>query len=175
MLLEAIHAEPTLNHYIRPTCSENNVGVSFDPSVSATDYLIIKVDDYFNRNIVPNPRGNDCLIVQRCSDNRYKLYLIELKNIERLRGGEEFKHIRDKFQNCFDILMSDRFRSLFYDENYAFSSIKLYFVTNLVEEKKERKIKNAKLDALLALPPCRFGGRFYGISLSEPFPMIMPC
>lgn len=172
MLLEAIHAEPTLNHYIRPTCSENNVGVSFDPSVSATDYLIIKVDDYFNRNIVPNPRGNDCLIVQRCADNRYKLYLIELKNIDRLRGGEEFKHIRDKFQNCFDILMSDRFRSLFYDENHQFSSIQLYFVSNLVKVKKQ---KNTKLDALLALKPCHFANKRYAISHSEPFPMITPC
>ena len=172
MLVKAIQSEPILNQYIEPTCAENDVGVSFDPSVKEADYVIIKVDKYFNKQIVPNPRGNDCLIVQRCADNRYKLYLIELKNIEELKGGKQFTHIRDKFQNCFDILMSDNFRPLFYDENYQFSSIQLYFVTNLVKDKKQ---KNTKLDALLALKPCHFANRRFAINPREPFPMITPC
>jgi hypothetical protein len=172
MLLEAIQSQPILSQYIESTCAENDVGVSFDPSVKEADYLIIKVDRYFNKNIVPNPRGNDCLIVQRCTGNRYKLYLIELKNIEELRGGKQFSHIRDKFQNCFDILLSDHFRSLFYDENYQLSSIQLYFVSNLIKDKKQ---KNTKLDALLALKPCHFANRRYAINPSEAFPLIKPC
>ena len=174
MLLEKIKSEPLLSYYIRPTCDENDVGVSFDPSVLTDDYLIIKVDEYFQSAIRSNtPRGIDCLIIQKCVDNQYKLYLIELKNIKELNSGEGvIKHIYDKFQNCFDILISDHFRSLFYDETYQFSDIKLYFISNL---KKDKKQKNTRLDTLLSYKPCRFANRRYGISISEPYPMITPC
>ncbi len=173
MLLEKIKIEPLLSFYIRPTCDENDVGVSFDPSVLGDDYLIIKVDEYFQSAIRSNtPRGNDCLIIQKCSDFRYKLYLVELKNITELTSGEKInKHIYDKFQNCFDILMSDHFRYLFYDEIYQFE-IKLYFISHL---KKDKKQKNMRLDSLLSYKANHFGGRKYGLESQEPYPMIMPC
>lgn len=173
MLLEKIQSNALLSPYLRPTCDENDVGVAFDPSVLATDYVIIKVDAYFTAAVTPTPRGNDCLIVQKCADNRYKLYLIELKNIKGLNTGEGIiKHIYDKFQNCFDILMSDHFRDLFYDETYQFSDIKLYFVSHL---KKDKKQKNTRLDALLTYKSCRFAGRRFGLESKEPNPMITPC
>ena len=114
---------PVLSQYLCNDCEENGIGVSVHSDIQQGDYVIIKVDDYFNKEIHPNPAGNDCLIVQRCVDNRYKVYLIELKNIQTLRHYD-LSHIRDKFQNCFDILMSDKFRSYFYDPNQANSIFK---------------------------------------------------
>jgi hypothetical protein len=173
MLLDLIRAEPTLQDFLRDVCSENDVGVSIDPSVFLQDYVIIKVDEYFRSSIKPTPKGIDCLVVQKCVDNRYKLYLIELKNIEGINSGEDFKRsIYEKIQNTFDILMSNHFRSMFYNLDYQFTSIEPYFVSNLIKDKKQ---KNSKLDALLAMRPFRFADRRYGLKLGEPLPLITPC
>jgi hypothetical protein len=73
--------------------------------------------------------------------------------------------------------MSDQFRAYFYDLTYEYS-IQLFFVSNVVEQKYrnfDKKQKNTRLDSLLALPPCRFANKRYGIELYEPFPMVNPC
>jgi hypothetical protein len=174
MLITALQNEPTLNNFLKDRCEEEKekMSIAFDPSVSEADYVIIKVDDYFNKTIHPNPNGIDCLIVQKCADNRYRLYLIELKNIKEIVGGTAFRsNIILKFQNTFHILMSDHFRHLFYGTEYDFSSIELFFVSRIDE--KEKKQKNTKLDALLALPPFRFANRRFGLSSKEPY--VTPC
>jgi hypothetical protein len=106
MLITALQNEPTLNNFLKNRCEEEKekMSIAFDPSVPEADYVIIKVDDYFNKTIHPNPNGIDCLIVQKCTDNRYKLYLIELKNIKEIVGGTDFReNIIRKFQNTFHI------------------------------------------------------------------------
>ena len=178
MLIQDILNNPVLSNYFCNDCEENGVGVSIHADIDKERYVIIKIDDYFNKEIHPNPAGNDCLIVQRCEDNRYKLYLIELKNIQNLHGQSP-THIREKFQNCFDIFMSDKFRPYFYDTGYEFSSIQLIFVSTTSEQQNrvspDKKQKNTRLDSLLAQRPCRFANRLYGISFEEPYPTIMPC
>jgi hypothetical protein len=176
MLLQKILEDTKLIPYLCDDCEENGIGISFHSDIQKKDYTVIKIDTYFNKNLHPNPAGNDCLIVQKCADNRYKLYLIELKNIETIRN-ESLMQIRDKFQNCFDVFMSDEFRTYFYDLAYEYS-IQLLFVSNLVEQRNrisDKKQKNTRLDSLLALPPCRFANKRYGIELYEPFPIVTPC
>jgi hypothetical protein len=55
---------------------------------------------------------------------------------------------------------------------YQFTSIEPYFVSNLIKDKKQ---KNSKLDALLAMRPFRYADRRYGLKLGEPSPLITPC
>jgi hypothetical protein len=172
MLLDLIRAEPTLQDFLRDVCSENDVGVSIDPSVFLQDYVIIKVDDYFRSSIEPTPKGIDCLVVQKCVDNRYKLYLIELKNIQKIKSGEDFsKSLKEKIQNTFDVLMSDHFKNLFLNSDYQFISIEPFFVSNLG---RDRKTKSYKLDAILS-----FSSRFYFNKNRYPLKMdisvIKPC
>ncbi len=166
MLLEDIRNNPDLQPYIRSECEDNGIEIGIDPLV--TDYLVIKVDLFFNQNIAPNPKGVDCLIVQLCHDGRYKLTLVELKNIESLKPYK-LEEIRKKFKDTFDFFLNDRYRDLFYDLKYEFSSIKLLFITNL---KKER---GSKLDALSTFRPCIFANKPYYIDPREPHPAIMPC
>jgi hypothetical protein len=178
MLIQDIMNNPVLSNYFCNDCEENGVGVSVHPAIERVHYVIIKIDDYFNKEILPNPAGNDCLIVQYCQDDRYKLYLIELKNIQDLHRQSP-THIRAKFQNCFDVFMSDKFRHHFYDTRYEFSAIQLVFVSTTSEQQNrispDKKQKNTRLDSLLAQRPCRFANKLYGISFEEPYPTIMPC
>ena len=174
MLIHHLSTDQALTDFLCADCSENNVGVRFSDAISQSDYLVIKIDSYFNKTIKPNPAGIDCLIVQKCQDDNYKLYLVELKNIKRL---QDIAHIRLKFQNCFDVFMSDKFRPYFYDATISFTSIQLVFVstTNENRSRKDRFQKNTRLDALLSLRPCRFANKLYAISFAEPDPLIVPC
>ncbi len=174
MLIQNLLNHPELTNFLCKECRENEVGVKFSEVVNTADYIIIKIDDYFNKTIHPNPAGVDCLIVQKCQNNDYKLYIVELKNIEKLG---DMRQIRDKFKNCFDIFMSDKFRYYFYDLNINFTSIQLIFVSTTGENKnrKDKFQKNTRLDALLAMRPCRFANKLYAISFEEPDPLVVPC
>jgi hypothetical protein len=177
MLLQNLLNHPELTDFLCDECRENEVGVRFSNAILPSDYLIIKIDEYFRTYIRERiPAGIDCLIVQRCANDDYKLYLVELKKITDLRGYN-LNHIRSKFQNCFDLFMSDKFRDFFYDLSINFTSIQLIFVstTNENKNRKDKYQKNTRLDALLSMRPCRFANKFRAISFEEPDPLVVPC
>jgi hypothetical protein len=173
MLVQKIFDEPKLQAYLCATCEENEVGILFDERVAPSEYIILKIDNYFNENVHPNPAGNDCLIIQHCADAKYKIYLIELKNIYSLRDHSPLQ-IRSKFQNCFDIFMSDHFRDYFYDLAYEYE-IRLLFVVNESRVISDKKQKNTRFDSLLALRPCRFADKLYNIMPQKPYPVLDDC
>jgi hypothetical protein len=178
MLIDKILLDVKLQKYICGECDENGVGITIHPSVDRKELVIIKADAYLKYELHPNPAGPDCLIIQHCADDSYRIFLIELKNIADL-GLYSLTHIRDKFQNCFDIIMSDKHRELFYNLNYRFKSILLIFISNPKEQLRregiDKKQKNTRLDSLLALRPCQFANKHYPISYLEPYPTIIPC
>ncbi len=175
MLIHHLSTHPELTDFLCTDCRENNVGVNFSNTINSSDYTIIKIDGYFQETFRKDtPAGVDCLIVQKCRNSDYKLYIVELKNIEKLRDNNQ---IRKKFQNCFDIFMSDKFRHYFYDTTINFTSIQLIFVSTTSENKmrKDKFQKNTRLDALLSMRPCRFANKLYAISFEEPDPLVVPC
>ncbi|PWK28621.1 hypothetical protein LV89_00825 [Arcicella aurantiaca] len=174
MLIQRIQEDPILSKFLCDDCTENGVGVNVSPLVKKEDYIIIRVDEYYNSNLVHNPpKSPDCLIIQHCEGEKFVLYLVELKAIETLKT-EKLSDIRDKFQNCFDDFMSDRFRDYFYDIAYEFS-IKLLFISNPSESKKDNKSKPTRMDSLLSQRPCKFANRPYLLEHRLPNPVIQPC
>ena len=95
-----------------------------------------------------------------------------LKAIKSLKT-EKMSDIRDKFQDCFNDFMSDRFREYFYENDYEFI-IKLFFISDPRETKID-KGKATRMDSLLALKQPRFANRIYPIKHKIPNPIIQPC
>lgn len=173
MLIKRIQEDPILSEFLCDDCEERGVGINVSTGVNRDDYIIIRVDEFYNKLVPYPPKSPDCLIIQHCGENKFVLYIIELKSIESLKS-EKLSDIRDKFQNCFSDFMSDRFRNYFYDTDYEFD-IRLLFVSNPRERVKERKTEPSKLDNLLALRPCRFANRGYLLEHELPNPTINPC
>lgn len=175
MLIQRIQEDPILGKFLCDDCEEHGVGVNVSNEVSRMDFIIIRVDEYYNTTIHENdrPKSPDCLIIQHCGGNRFVLYIIELKAIDSLKT-EKLSDIRDKFQNCFSDFMSDRFREYFYDTEYEFT-IKLLFISAPSESRKDNKGKSTRLDNLLALRPCVFANRRYNLAHKLPNPTIQPC
>lgn len=172
MLINDIRADETLAPYLSQDCCENDVCVDFDPAVLPADFVVIKVDTFYNAT-VPNPgtpKSPDCLIVQRCGDDSYKIYVVELKNV-RFQSVLDANDLRDKFHTCLTDFMSNRFRQYFYDLNHQFK-LKLILVAGRV---KPGYTMNFKLDFLLTMRPLKFADKFYGIEGENPNPLIHPC
>ena len=101
MLIQKIQGDSILSKFICDDCEENGVGINIGLEVKREDFIIIKVDDYYNKLVQNPPKSPDCLIIQHCGENRFVLYLIELKGIKSLKT-EKMSNIRDKFQECFN-------------------------------------------------------------------------
>lgn len=174
MLIKRIQEDPILSKFLCDDCEENGVGINVSPLVKKEDYIIIRVDEYYNSNLVHNPpKSPDCLIVQHCGGDKFVLYILELKAIATLKT-EKLSDIRDKFQNCFDDFMTYRFPAYFYDGDYEFT-IKLILISDPSESRKDNKGRPTRLDNLLALPHCRFSNKKYPLDFRKPNPTIQPC
>ncbi len=173
MLIKRIQEDPILSEFLCDDCEERGVGIDVSTDVNRDDFIIIRVDEFYNKLVYHPPKSPDCLIIQHYGGDKFVLYIVELKSIETLKS-ENLNDIRDKFQNCFSDFMSDRFRDYFYDIQYDFT-IKLLFISDPSESKEESKNKPARLDNLLALPPCRFADKKYPLDFRKPNPVIKPC
>jgi hypothetical protein len=172
MLINDLRADASLAPYIRQTCCETDFCVDFDPAIPADDYLVVKVDDFYNA-AVPNPdtpKSPDCLIVQRCAAGHFHVHVVELKNV-KYQSDLDQEAIWDKFHTCLTDFMSDRFRSYFYKEDYDFK-LQLYLVAGRV---RPSYTMNFELDWLLSIRPLQFANKFYGVKPENPNPLIRPC
>lgn len=177
-LVQKIKSDSTLQPYLCLECEENGIAAVLAPNIPVSEVVIIRVDQYYNTQVKNPPRSPDCLIIQHCNANRYELCIVELKNIQGLQKYS-LNAIREKYQTCFSDFMSNRFRHYFYDLTFTFKQIRLLFISDpqrqLQNPSYQKKDKNTRLDALLALPPCRFANKLYGITHELPNPMIRKC
>lgn len=171
-MIAKIKDTEALKFFITGRCEENNIFVSMAGDIPEENYLVIKVDKYYNSLRLPDtPPSVDCLVLLKCTDSRYVLYLVELKKIKRPRSFK-IDNIRGKFKTTIDDFMSTRFRDIFHSEKLDVKSLHLYFVTNLY--KTPRK-DTTRMDSLLAMKPFTFRGKNYQISHKLPNPLINKC
>ena len=180
-MINNIKSHPIASKYLCSECEENGFSTNIDPSIPLEKYVIIKVDNYYNSlNIEKRPASPDCLIVLECTNNEYKIYIIELKNIKDQSGFAPV-NIREKFETCVYDFMSNIYRDVFYDTSFKFKSIKPFFVTDPYDLRsnpdKNSKIKNTRIDALLAMntKAILFDNKKLSIEHSYISPTIKPC
>lgn len=181
-LIEDLKALPLLEKYICTDCTENGFAVTIDPTVHPDDILIIKVDAYYNDTVHNNdrPKSPDCLIIQRCADDVYSLFVVELRDING-PGGFTIPDVREKFQTCVYDFMNEILRTQLLESEYQYRRVRLLFVTDPYQEQLRhsyhRLNKLTKLDALLAMntSPFIFNGKRYGIEHTHQNPTIRPC
>jgi hypothetical protein len=87
MLIMIKEINSALSKFIKSTCDENGICAQIDPSISADEYVVVKVDDFYNSGVIsPTPPSIDCLITVKNTDSKYSHYLVELKNINSSSG-----------------------------------------------------------------------------------------
>lgn len=177
MLVNEIRNDPVLQKYICTECVENDFGVSIAPDVDDASIVIVKLDNYYNGETKNpyTPKSADCLIVQRCHDGYFRVFVVELKNAEL--GTFRRSDLQEKFNTCLLDFMSNRFRKIFYNPHYEFS-LQVLFISDPLEIRNAQQVKMkriTKLDLLLSLPPLSFANRKLTIKHILPNPVINKC
>lgn len=178
-MINKIKHTPALEPHITDQCEENQVCVSMDGDISNDNYLVLKVDNYYNSlnigHLGKTPPSIDCLIPLRCADKQFIIYLVELKNIKS-PGGFTVEEIYNKFKTTIENFMGKRFKNIFLSPRHQIKKLFLYFVTNPYgETEKRRRQEGSKMDALLARKPFKFRGKRYQIQHKLPNPIIKNC
>ncbi|HLP44370.1 MAG TPA: hypothetical protein VK469_00380 [Candidatus Kapabacteria bacterium] len=163
---------------IAKTCEENNLSATTADNIPDGSFVVIKVDKYYNfLNLGQTPPSIDCLIVLKCSDDSYIIYLIELKNIKK-PSGFGVNNIYMKFKTTIEDFMTMRFKDIFLVPDYNIKNIHLYFVSNPYRLKDiSHKREGTKMDKLLSYKPFQFRGIIRTIQIENKIssPTIKGC
>ena len=166
-------------------CEENNIEVSLSKNLeknSDNKLLILEIDSYYHsKNMKNPPPAIDCLILLKCDQcEGYDIYLVELKNIKSPKGFN-VQNIIAKFQTVIDDFLQNRFKDIFYNENYC--NFKCCFISNpyglknISQEDYEKKIhaEELKLDYFNFIKPFKFKNKISWIKSILPNPTISEC
>lgn len=175
-LIEALRQDPVVQPLLRDACEEEGIRVTLSPRLTPADVVIIKPDAYYDTvRFATPPPSPDCLVVVRCGDGTYSVFVVELKNIGS-PAGFTLDNLQAKFNTCLHDFMGSVLAHHFADA--PLRRVRLYFVTAPYGPGKlahDKLARTPKLDALLALPPFRYDNRNLGIEHHLPDPAIQPC
>ena len=92
-MINQIKYTDSLKDYVTRQCEENKIFVSMADDILPDNYMVIKIDNYYNSlNLGNTPPSVDCLVVLKCHDNDFIIYLVELKNV-RSPGSFNFRQL----------------------------------------------------------------------------------
>lgn len=176
-LIDQIRSDEALKPFLADQCEENGLCVEFSTKISRRDYVIIKVDAFYNAcndykspetRLMNAPPSIDCLIVLSCNGNaKYRVLLVELKNTSR---NPPQANMVSKFETTLKNFMSERFGNHFYDTHFDLE-IGLYLKVAKLSDAQILRSVTAKY--LVGLGTLRFGGRYYNF---EKLPeLVTPC
>ncbi len=172
MLLNNIKENQYLTDFIKDECSDERMCVEIDNKIAKNEYLVIKVDDYYNSlGLTHTPASPDCLIVIKCKNSGYALAIVELKNINKAKRFD-IENLTQKFTTCFNDFMSKRFKEYF---DQDFQRIQLFFVTKVnIHPSNRDPLRGLRLEALMN-KRFKFRKRNYMIRSYNPTPLIKAC
>ncbi len=172
MLLNSIRNNQQLKDFIKPICSDEGICVQIDDKIDKNDYLVIKVDEYYNTlGLEQTPASPDCLIVIKCKNDGYALAIVELKNINN-SGRFDIENMTQKFTTCFNDFMSNRFKDYF---DRDFQRIQLFFVSKVNIRFRDNDLsRGLRLEALIN-KRFIFRNKRYMIKAYNPTPLVKAC
>jgi hypothetical protein len=132
-MLELILSEPELSKIIKEKCEDAGMCIEMDSKIQKKDYLVLKIDDYYNSLKEKAPKSPDCLIIQKCDSGKYSISIIELKGISASYSFN-VENMIEKFETCLNDFMGKRFKRIFLRE---YKNIELYFVSNIEIYKRD--------------------------------------
>lgn len=165
-----IQEDDNLSKILAEKCCEHEVCAEIDERIEEGEYVILKVDDYYNSlNIEKRPKSPDCLILQRCSSiNQYKMTIVELKDSKDTAYVTE---AGEKIKTCIDDFISTRFKELL-DRDYQ--DVKIYLVSRIELYRRKERMHSLKMEALMN-KRYEFRSKTYMIQPFMPNPTIKPC
>jgi hypothetical protein len=173
-VIEAIVKNDSLRLLLKNEVKENNACVELDSNfyldngdLDDTKIINLAIDEYYNGlGLGDTPASIDNLLVISRGDNKFAIYLIELKDVSKLRRICNI-NIRSKFTTTINDFMLTRFNEEFNKDDIKITDLNLWLVCNrfefmnraLSDEDYEKRIKNTVIEKLMMIPPFRYKGK----------------
>lgn len=125
---------------IQTVCCENGICAEIDSTILDEDYLILKVDSYFQKFKSDNtPKGVDCLILVRnkAVNERYCLHLVELKKEDSSNVKSKVDDVIEKFASTINLFLREKSLAKYF--NRIFEDVQLVLVTKVVIDSKSNR------------------------------------
>jgi hypothetical protein len=165
---------------LRGCCEENSICVGFcdelqaDGEINEEKVKILKIDAYYSSMRMHNPPPSiDCLIIVKDGSDLYKIYLVELRDVNGM-GLIRPDDIVRKFSTVTNRFLSQDFASIFMDERFNIREFKMWLITdpfkplNLTEEQFRKKVKGTVLEKYQTMKPLRFRDKVAQIEVKKP-------
>jgi len=178
MLINNIRNDAVISDFICQECKENDIQAAIDLAINSDDIVIVKIDDFYNARVRRPDCSPDCLIIQRCRDRTFNIYIVELKNIN---SPKKFtvENIVEKFNTCLGDFMSVRFANYFHSGDIDIQNISLLFISDPYHFKKNPRkqdyMRGHKIDALLSQRIPKYFSKHLYIEYKVPNPTIKKC
>lgn len=176
-LIKSLKSDLKLQPFIIPRCEENGLCVVLDASLGADEFLIIKVDAFYNACLDyfdpstrkwTTPASIDCLIVVQCKkQDRYQVLLVEQKNTP---NNPPHQNMRDKFETTLLDFMSNRFRHHFYNTDYH---LEIRLLLQIAAVGQGRAFRTISATYAVMLGAMSFANKKYAFQLLPE--VIRPC
>lgn len=178
-LVAALKSDPLLRPFLKSTCIERGMAATISPDIAPDDIVIISPDGYYNSLQQNRPKSPDCLVVVRCRNGEFLVFVVELRAIGSA-SGFELAEIRTKFLTCLNDFMRGVLGRHFNREDIVFQQPRLLFVADPYgqrqdPERNSRYNRSTRMDALLTVRSLRFDGYLLAIEPHTNDPIINPC
>jgi hypothetical protein len=183
-LIAALRADPLLAPFLKSACAERGMAATISPDIAHEDIVIISPDGYYNSALgrarhQPTPKSPDCLVVVKCRNGEFLVFVIELRDIGSPRGFTPAE-IRGKFLTCLTDFMQGVLGEHFNREDIRLQRPRLLFVSDPYNQRQNpapssRYNQTTRMDALLTVPPLRFDRYLLAIEPHLHDPLIRPC
>lgn len=183
-LVAALKNDPLLGPYLKSACVERGMAATISPDIAPEDIVIISPDEYYNSPIglashQPTPKSPDCLVVVKCHNGEFLIFVVELRDIGSPKGFTPTE-IRSKFLTCLNDFMRGVLGAHFNRDDIVLQQPRLLFVSDPYNQRQgaapsSRYNQSTRMDALLTLPPLRFDRYFLAIEPHINDPLIRPC
>ncbi len=179
-MIQMIETEMKLKKYLHRNIEDAEVRIDTDSKLLPSEYVGIKVDDYYRgQHQKITPKAVDFIVSVDCSCGWYVLYILELKGISSPGSS---KAIREKFDTAIYRFIQEDFSKIFLNDRFKYREIFLYLVTTAYKRAVElgnydryveirSKMKNRDslaMDDALANKPYKFRGKYYYIQKEVP-------
>ena len=181
-MIKMIKNTPQLKPYLKGAIGDGGIAVDIDSTLDESDYVAIKVDDYYaGLKIATPPKAVDYVVIVDCKCNWFAMYVLELKNVKG-PNNLNISDIQEKFQNTIDMFLSNTFAHIFLNDSFKYKGIKLYLVSDAYGEigkhschdeyiafrEKINKKDTLKVDVKLTSKLYRFRGKILQINYDIP-------
>lgn len=180
-MINKINENEMINVHLSDFIKENGSEVLIDESLYIDGTLDkslianIKVDDFYNglKKYPTPPSVDNLVVVKGRGENRFDLYIIELKDVKKM-AGLDTKNIEHKFKTTILDFMSDKFKDIFLCEESLVCNVNAWVVCNRFrgylgdhadDERYRERIRNTAMERLLLTKPFRFRNKAIPLQL----------